>query len=126
MNDSIELTRNGGELLCLAGQGGMQILDLVETEALGELRYPVYDAIQLGDKAEDVFAIQRSNEGLIETQKRFAEDLASGEAILLNVPELPVEVRKASDNASNCFAVLTTRSTVVRARRKTSRSWEGD
>lgn len=101
MNDSIQFTGYRGKVLCLASERWVKILDLVEPEALGKFRNTINDTVHLMDEAKDVFAIQRSDERLVEAQERFAEDLARGKTVLFNGVELAVKIGKEATTLSN-------------------------
>jgi hypothetical protein len=77
----------------------MEVLELVESEALGELGDAIDDAVHLGDEGEDVVAVEWSDEGLIEAEKRFAEKLAGLNAVSFDVAELAVEVGETGNDA---------------------------
>jgi hypothetical protein len=99
VDDAPQLFGDGGKVFGLSRESGMEVLELVESEALGELGDAIDDAVHLGDEGEDVVAVEWSDEGLIEAEKRFAEKLAGLNAVSFDVAELAVEVGETGNDA---------------------------
>ncbi len=127
VDDAPQLFGDAGEVFGLSSESGVQILELVETEALGKLGDAIDDPVHLGDEGEDVVAIEWSDESLIEAEERFTEELAGLNTIPFDVVELAVEVGEAGDDRvpiDGRYPRLGLR--VAPARRKIFRLWEED